>query len=209
MKIKVVYPTAGPEDYGLDIMLVNEGINDDNRRGLPVRILWTVTKIACVIATFFISLSFWRAVINYITAKDVKIILFGIVMCFAFTAVVYIVIIKMLDVLERAALRKAGFEFNESYTLSEYVDRIDEDKHADRVQKYLDKCFALKKSRLLDIKIDIGEEGIASVEFLYLPPDGRQNIADFSLFCESMEYSDTVIVDLSRETVFLPAIAAE
>ena len=209
LNIKVVYPAAGPQDYELDIALVNEKIGEDNKRGRPVRILWTITRILCAIATFFASIAFWRVVINYITAKDVKIILLGIIICIAFTVVVHIGILRLFDILERTALRKAGFEFNESYTLSEYVDRMDEDKHADKVKRYLDKCEVLKRSRLLDVQIDIKDEGIASVEFLYLPPDGRQGVADFSLFYESTEYSDAVIVDLSREMVFLPAMAVE
>lgn len=205
MNVRVVYPTEAPEDYKEDISLVNAGIDEDNVRGFPLRLAWGLTRAVCFFCALLVSFSFWQFMVNLVTARGVLIICLGIAACIAFTVTLYVILVRLLDRFESNALREAGAQFLESYTLSEYVERSDEEKHADRVAKYLERCLELKKSTILDVQINILDEKEASVEFLYLTGNNEQHLMDFSLGYESAGYEDTVTVNLRSETVFLPA----
>ena len=207
MNIRVVYPVEDPESYKEDISLVNTGIDEDNVRGFPLRFAWGLTKAVCIVAALLISFRVWQFIVDLITARGVPVIITGIFACIAFTVVLYTLLIKLLDHFESKTLRENGAEFLESYTLSEYVERTDEEKHADKVERYLERCGRLKASTLLDVQINLLNEKEASVEFLYRTRDGEQHSMDFMLSYEPNGYEDTVIVDLGRETLFLPAQA--
>ena len=205
MNVRVVYPSADPEDYSEDISLVNAGIGEDNMRGFPLRFVWGLTKLVCFVCALLVSVTVWRAIVDFITARGVPVILTGIATCVAFIIGLYTLLIKLLDHFESRTLRQAGAEFLESYTLSEYAERTNEEKHADIVARYLDRCMQLKRSQLLDVQIDLLDEKSASVEFLYQDWSGARKTSVFTLDYEPTEYSNTVIVDLNRERLFIPA----
>ena len=207
MNIRVVYPSEDPEDYAYDISAVNAGIDEDNLRTFPVRFVWGMTKAVSIFATLIVSFTFWRFMTDLVTARGVQLIICGIISCVAFTVAIYTLLLRMLEKLESRMLKKAGAEFLESYTLSEYAERTDEEKHADIVQRYLERCLAIKRSQLLDVRIDLLDDESASVEFLYLTRGGTRETADFSLSYETTAYTDSVIVDLGREKIILPAAA--
>lgn len=208
MEINVKYPEITAEEYIASIDDFNDEIDDRNR---SFRLTWprAVASIALFVSVILYIVMFryiYYRMTWYITAKSELLIIFsllGFVLCLVLGTIFVFWAVKGSRLAIITLL--GGREYEERYSLLQFVERKDEDKHIKARENlaYYKMCDTLRNSDITDASIVCSEDD-CRVDIRYLTKDTKvSGVFKFTFPYHYGETNAVTLVDFDRQMVIL------
>ena len=151
MEIAFVFPAMSSSEYVGSLELVNVNIDKDNSRLILPNTITYIFEAFFVVIWMLIYKALFFKVTEYVTAKGAGTVVTWFLL-YAITAIVLLELIFVGFKKFRPALIKLIHirESEESFSLSEYVERQDGNKKARSEVGFYKMCDLLKKSKITD-----------------------------------------------------------
>ncbi len=213
MEIRIKYPDITADEYLRSLTTFNSDIATKNRN---LRLMIPRVVVQCFLFLFvIIYLCVFRVLyfrlVYWFTAKDELIIIFSL-LAFVFLLVVGLIIIYSFVKARRGLIIQflGGAEYEEKYSLSEYVDRRDDSKKVKQELSYYKTCDMLRYCKILDASV-VCENTDCRVDIQY-SKSGKTEDAKIASFKFPYHYNDNspvTVVDFERRLVVLTKYSQE
>jgi len=203
MEISFIYPDNAGTEYIDSLELVNDMIGRSNSKLIVPNIILLSIRLLLVLLWAKLTGDAFFAVTYYVTGKELNTIVTWLFLYFSLSALCLFLIFygtRMLWPLLLFVLKKRDSE--ESFSLSEFAERKDEEKKARKELEYYKMCDILKYSSVTDAAA-VCDGSKCRIETAY------ENDSDSGVFTFYLDYHESrdvehIVVDFRRKCVIFP-----